>query len=333
MTRYAENDVKEYLIEREEPQSVGVLSDVDIKKAICDRDIFIYPYDERCLTSIGYNFCPSEIIISTKTGLPMEVKNHEGEKYVTVSPHDTILVSTREYLSTGAAVMGTFHSRVAVVSAGFGHISTTLDPLWKGPLLIALNNPGSRKLKLVISKENHPIPFVTLIFYRMAEDSEKKHDNPPYRTDIFQQYMAKPGFIKKVLLGKAYTNYESMVELIQQSMDLKRVPSSTNDLLKELEDKISSVKRAFERGGTGIVQLIAAGNDLASCVEKVWNCNGISKGLYEALCYLYEAIGYFYADGNTWDNQEYSLDTVFDNYLENCYSRLQDEKIGQYWRV
>ena len=75
----------------------GPLPDVDIKYAMYSGDIFIFPYNSANLTPLGYNFSPSEIIISTKTRLPLKIRNNGIEKFVYVAPHDTVLISTKEY--------------------------------------------------------------------------------------------------------------------------------------------------------------------------------------------------------------------------------------------
>jgi len=48
------------------------------------------------------------------------------------------LVVTKEYISVPSNIVGYVVSRVSKVSEGFGHVSTSIDPNWKGALLIAL---------------------------------------------------------------------------------------------------------------------------------------------------------------------------------------------------
>ena len=74
--------------------------------------------------------------------------------YVYINPRDTVLVLSKEYLQLSANISGNVFSRVSTVSAGLGHISTTIDPLWKGALLIAISNPSSERIKLVIQDAN-----------------------------------------------------------------------------------------------------------------------------------------------------------------------------------
>lgn len=100
------------------------------------------------LTAAGYNLQVSDIIISTRSGLPLKIYTSGQYRYVDVPANDTVLITTVESIFVGPQIMGTFHSRVSIVSQGFGHISTTLDPTWCGPLLIAVNNPIEQEKKI-----------------------------------------------------------------------------------------------------------------------------------------------------------------------------------------
>ena len=151
-----------------------MLSDRDILK-LKDKDIVIYPFNEDDLTPLGYNLNPSGFVVSLKSNELVD----ESDGYYEIQPHDTVLIRTREAVWVSKKIAGTFHSKVGVVSNGFGHISTTLDPNWKGPLLISLNNPTDIVLKLDANKS-----FVTLILYKLKTPAKKDHDNQSSRIDI-----------------------------------------------------------------------------------------------------------------------------------------------------
>lgn len=173
-----------------------MLSDKDIKKLL-NKEIVIYPYEEDDLTPLGYNFNPSDFAMSIneqkllerefrqekvekiKDGKPIEVE--ENIEYYIIPPNDTALILTSESIWVSMKIAGTFHSKVGVVSTGFGHISTTLDPNWKGPLLISLNNPTNKPLKLPVNDS-----FITLMFYRLDSPATKDHDNDPSRIKILK---------------------------------------------------------------------------------------------------------------------------------------------------
>jgi deoxycytidine triphosphate deaminase len=152
-----------------------LLSDQDIQK-ILNREIVIYPFDENDLTPVGYNLNPSDFVFSIQS----QSLVLESNGFFEIQPHDTVLILTKEAVWVSRKIAGTFHSKVSVVSAGFGHISTTLDPNWKGPLLISLNNPTDNSLNIPVDKS-----FVTLVFYKVRTPALKDAlDNLPSRADI-----------------------------------------------------------------------------------------------------------------------------------------------------
>ncbi len=158
-----------------------MFSDQDIKNNL-GKNIVIHPFREEDLTPVGYNLRPSDFVFSViKKEL---IKANDG--IYEIPPNDTVLILTEETVWVSGRVAGTFHSKVGLVSKGFGHISTTLDPNWKGPLLIALNNPTSTSLQLPADKS-----FVTLIFYEVKTPASKMHDNDPGRNDILKTISVK----------------------------------------------------------------------------------------------------------------------------------------------
>lgn len=72
-----------------------------------------------------------------------------------------------------------------------GHISTTLDPGWSGPVLISVNNPSTDKVKVYIGyEENDDIKyatFITLCLHRLITEADvQKNDNTRARLEILQ---------------------------------------------------------------------------------------------------------------------------------------------------
>ena len=213
--KWSENQIKNIIQNKKINDSAGPMTDRDIRNAFYSGEIYISPYNPKNLTPVGYNLCSSEIIISTKTGLPLKVYQEGKQKYVMVSANDTVLVATYESLFVGEQIMGTFHSRVRIVSQGFGHISTTLDPMWNGVLLVAINNPTNRKKKFVVYDNDAPAPFATLVFYRFNEPAVVRSFRPPNRTDILEEFLQKPKGIKKLLAGHSSSQYAKIVESLK----------------------------------------------------------------------------------------------------------------------
>jgi deoxycytidine triphosphate deaminase len=170
----------------------GVLSASDIKQAMARHEIAISPYEESNLSPVGYNFSFSEFIFSVNSQLMVEQKfdPNNSEIYCIISPHDTVLILSREAIWISDNYIGTFHTKVSVVSKGFGHISTTLDPNWEGILLFSLNNPTNKKIKIVIGKKGLDSikynTFVTLILYKLISPSDRDSDNHSSRLELLR---------------------------------------------------------------------------------------------------------------------------------------------------
>lgn len=195
-----------------------MLSDQDIKKAL-NKNLVIHPFNEDDLTPVGYNLNPSDFVFSLTT---KQLVNEKNGSYA-IPPNDTVLILTKETVWVSSKIGGTFHSKVGVVSKGFGHISTTLDPNWRGPLLISLNNPTSSELLLPANKS-----FLTLIFYAVKTPAKKMHDNDPGRKDII-------GKISTDMLGEE-------IDKSKREFLAKAVNIIDNDVAyKEFEDKYSDI--------------------------------------------------------------------------------------------
>ena len=327
-----EQNVRRVLCQEWNKDTVGALSDVSVLDAMHSGDIFIFPFNANNLTPIGYNFSPSEIIISTKTGLPLEINELGREEFVEVNSHDTILISTQEYLEVGAAIMGTFHSKVKIASAGFGHISTTLDPNWKGPLLIALNNPSSKKMRLVIRKDGKPVPFVSLVFYRLAQPAKRMHDNPPNRTDILGEYAANPSNLKKIFFAKQYKNYSNMLQMLNGTSYEKCIgiagerKTKYDEILEKLETVVKEIQEITRIKGDYSKVLLHILN-----LMNEMEVHGISEGiLYEMLCIIFQGVSYFVDEGVEWTGED-SFESTLMEYLFICLRHIEREKRGIIW--
>lgn len=164
-------------------------SDLDVKRAL-GKDIVIEPFDADSLTPIGYDFRVGDYVFSLEHGLlPVE-----GDGSYRLPPKSTVQILTKEALWVSSRLGGTFHSKVSLVSKGLSHISTTLDPLWYGPLLITMRNNMDKPIALKSDEA-----FVTLVFSRVRTPTKSNHHKEPFRRDILlkqlegqtQQYVAK----------------------------------------------------------------------------------------------------------------------------------------------
>ena len=88
------NDVSRFLRTIDKPAPCGALADTDIWDAIYRGEIYISPFRSENLTAAGYNLQVSDIIISTRSGLPLKIYTSGQYRYVDVPANDTVLITT-----------------------------------------------------------------------------------------------------------------------------------------------------------------------------------------------------------------------------------------------
>jgi ABC-type multidrug transport system fused ATPase/permease subunit len=134
---------------------------------------------------------------------------------------------TKESLWVSGRIGGTFHSKVSLVSKGFSHISTTLDPGWYGPLLITIRNNTDKEMPIPVGAT-----FVTLIFSTVKTPTKSRHFKPEFRKDILLAQMENQtqNYIKKIATvlnnTSALAEFESRVILANESMPIKVLASA-----------------------------------------------------------------------------------------------------------
>lgn len=177
-----------------------MLSRDDIKHAILDGEIQIYPFETRNMTGIGYNLSATNFAFSINQGILLTVYSRTtptGEKhYVIIPPNDTVLFFSKEFIKVNNRIAGTFHSKVGRVCQGLGHISTTLDPTWQGQLIISINNPTSTEIKFDLDEKSGNI--FTLLFYRFRTpvNGNNIHDNNSGRCDLLLERFSEGTNVK-----------------------------------------------------------------------------------------------------------------------------------------
>lgn len=196
--------------------------------------ILIAPFDAKKAKGIGYNISPSDLIYSIKKGGPQKIVDCEEGSYTYINPNDTVLILSYEYIQSDSKIAGTFHSRVRNSAKGLGNVSTTLDPGWKGMLLVAINNPTKKRVKLPVTvKKDGKVErssLITLVVFRnnMSENENDKisfHlDNPPMRADIWKDLTAMP---HRLLRNNKYCEFQNF---INQLVNFK--PSDSSDMCK-----------------------------------------------------------------------------------------------------
>jgi Deoxycytidine deaminase len=200
----------------EKGANYGFMTDTEISEAINnqDREIIIFPFNEKNLTPIGYNFSFSRFIVSLSKGNFVTLVNDKktGVMYFDLRPSETVLVLSKETVSVSANIGGTFHSKVSLVAKGLGHVSTTLDPGWQGQLLVPLNNPTNRKVRVFINKRIYDKQsdswslvdntFLTLVFFKAQEGATNISPNRPARIELLDEILKsrKPSKARQKLI-------------------------------------------------------------------------------------------------------------------------------------
>ena len=175
-----------------------MLSRNDIEQALADGHLKIFPFDSKKLTGIGYNLSTTDFAFSINQGILLTLHEKTTEngimRYVIIPPNDTVLFFSQEYIEVDNTIAGTFHSKVSCVSQGLGHISTTLDPTWKGQLLLSVNNPTSRSIVFNLEKSGGNI--VTMLLHKLDSEvtGSNIHDNNKGRCELLITHFAKPSF-------------------------------------------------------------------------------------------------------------------------------------------
>jgi len=152
-----------------------MLSTTSIAKEL-SKNIIIYPFKEKLLKGIGYNLTVSPFAWSLRT--KKRLKMNLANTHHIVEPGDTALIQTNETVWVSKKIGGTFQSKVDRMSEGFSAISTTLDPGWVGPLLVAITNMTSSPIEL--RKEDS---FVTVIFHYIKKAPIPHSNNAAARLD------------------------------------------------------------------------------------------------------------------------------------------------------
>ena len=269
-------------------QNHGQLSREDIIRELNDNALIIEPREkdaskESKIKAASFDISPSFLIMSVKTGSFMRIyssisrcakghrnpewhcaackkKNYDMSKcteqlYTYIQPRDTALVLSREYPKIPANMSGNVYSRVSTVSSGLGHISTTIDPLWKGALLIAISNPSSVPIKLMLQDERAesvPLATVTLQYLNTPVDPTENHSaHLPARVDILERYLfdlsqsQKRSSLVKTFWYRFWhiKDYSLTVRLIERLKEMKDIqPEQWEENLRKLEEEVRAQK-------------------------------------------------------------------------------------------
>lgn len=197
----------------------GVLGNKEIKKKL-GKDLFIYPFKESNLKGSSYNLTASKVAYL----LSNEQIAINGKGEIVVPPGETVLIQTEESIYTRKNICGTYHSKVKLVTKGFSHIGTTLDPGYFGASLIALTNTTKEPNKIKCGET-----IVTIMFYRVCGCDKELWDNSPNRDDLIPESFS--GF-KENLSNNQKEEFEKEINRIRNE-DWKIDPKVLIDKVRE----------------------------------------------------------------------------------------------------
>lgn len=229
-----------YMVSNKQRES-GFLTEEEFNRCRNDLSgILIAPFDPNKARGIGYNLALSELVYSITRNKMLTIIRGNKETYVKLKPQETVLALSYEYVKTPSNIAGTFHSRVRLNAQGLGSTSTTLDPDWKGLLLLCFNNPTKKNIKLVLSTMDEGVEekasVVTLVAgytanaLKMSDENYTLHlDNPAMRTDIWLELTEKP----HRLINN--NNYQKFKEIVSHIAKFKMVENTQTQQIKEVE--------------------------------------------------------------------------------------------------
>ena len=158
-----------------------MLSIVDIKREL-GKNLYIYPLTTSAIKSNSIDLHASKFAwsISTKKSL------FNGVDKIIIPPHDTALVYSKEAIYVSNKIGGSYHSKVRLVSQGFGHIGTSLDAQYIGLSIVAIHNITDSPKEIGVGNE-----FVTVVFHYLHTDDyidTVSHDNPPGHPSLIADF-------------------------------------------------------------------------------------------------------------------------------------------------
>jgi deoxycytidine triphosphate deaminase len=152
---------------------MSLLTDTDLEPILSDNlqeqagdKLVLSPFEEKCLTPVGYDLRVGKTY--TVSDMGRKRKDLKQGETITLQPGTTALISTLEFvrMPKDKSITGLIESKVSQVSKGLSHVSTTVDPDWRGNLLIAIHNHA-------------------IVFIKNVSPSTRDCDKQPGRLDIF----------------------------------------------------------------------------------------------------------------------------------------------------
>lgn len=224
-----------------------MLSKNDIENELLKGGINIYPLNSENIKENSVNLCTSKYawtmadgdvyynkitkqfqltkpsgpntLYNLKKGHACAIKPKDSRRTILLLPNSTTLIETKEVIAVGNNIGGTYHSKVGLVSQGFGHIGTMLGPNFSGHSLIAIHNITNELLTI---DENDS--FVSVVFHYLDTPIYRKNPTVSGHTDKFAELgIAIQKHEREILIEDWKTDIKGVREKMQQSKAYERL--------------------------------------------------------------------------------------------------------------
>ena len=153
--------------------------------------LLILGFDEECLTPVGYDLRVGKRYLKMRYKLKEFEELDEDEELV-ILPGEIVAIETEEEIKMpqNKGYSGILVSKVSIAEEGLSHISTSLDPDYKGKMLITVTNLSQRRI--VLKRKQ---PFCTMILFKNETPATKECGKHPDRH--ITKLIKKWGIIEK----------------------------------------------------------------------------------------------------------------------------------------
>jgi len=150
-----------------------MLSDVDIKKKLKNKTIFIYPFSERNLEGAGVYVTASKFAWSLRT--KEKICDECGN--IRIPINDTAMIVSEEVISLDWKTAGICLSKVGMIFRGLRHAGTPVKPGFSGRLVLAIYNHTDGEVKINIGDK-----IAVVVFYELRKGLTKRLEGTGHPT-------------------------------------------------------------------------------------------------------------------------------------------------------
>ena len=141
-----------------------ILSDIDIKTSIKNKDLNLEPFNEKNLTPNGYDLSIDEVYIK-------KTNDHIKEGTATIPPMTWFVISTKEFVKMGPQITSQLWIRSSYARKGIMASFGKVDAGFHGTLTISCFNSNDEPLKIPIGDR-----FCQIVFENMSSIPSELYD-------------------------------------------------------------------------------------------------------------------------------------------------------------